>query len=83
LLALQNSNFSQTLYNWKRSNVHKVIAEFEAEAIRKSLREIAGLKSNPNDPENDSITRLLVTGLGSILENFIQKTKTTAHHEDR
>ena len=82
LLALQNGNFAETLYNWKWSNTREAIAKFENEALTKSLQEIVNDKkpltvlrsSTPHEISLHAQTNMLNmmnAGLSAILTGFM------------
>ena len=81
LLALQNGNFAQSLYNWKWDNTRDAIAKFEQEIISKTLKEIVDEQAGPHSQEQLSeatglnaqvdLLNLMNAGLSKILSQFI------------
>lgn len=66
LLALQNKNFAQTLYNWKRQNTQEVIAQFEADIIQENMNQIMN-----HDNKDSNLKSLCNQTLNNILAGFI------------
>lgn len=75
LLALQNSNFAETLYNWKRENVQSVISNFEAEMIKRTLLEIVEGEKLPPPGDPQALRALVLTMLRQTLTRFAEATK--------
>jgi len=75
LLALQNSNFAETLYNWKRENVQRVISEFEAEMIKRTLLEIVEGEEPPPPGDPQALRTLVLKMLRQTLTQFTAVTK--------
>ena len=77
LLALQNSNFAETLYNWKRENVQSVISNFEAEMIKRTLLEIVQTENIPPPGDPEALRALVLTMLRQTLVRFAAATKAS------
>jgi hypothetical protein len=77
LLALQNSNFAETLYNWKRENVQSVISNFEAEMIKRTLLEIVQTENIPPPGDPEALRALVLTMLRQTLMRFAAATKAS------
>jgi hypothetical protein len=83
LLALQNGNFAQMLYNWKWGNTREIISKFEQEIISKTLKEIVDeettpLRAVPDEPvlghearAQANMLKLMNAGIGKILTAFM------------
>jgi hypothetical protein len=83
LLALQNGNFAETLYNWKWGNTRDIISKFEQEIISKTLKEIVDEESTPlrvvpNAPvlgfeahAQANLLKLMNASIGKILTAFM------------
>ncbi len=74
LLALQNKNFAQTLYNWKRENTQEVISNFETEIIQESLNEIVDTDRDPSRQSN--LKSLCNQILNKVIGTFINNQGT-------
>ncbi len=77
LLALQNSNFAEALYNWKRENVQSVISNFEAEMIKRTLLEIVQTGNIPPPDDPEALRALVLTMLRETLTRFTAATKVS------
>lgn len=77
LLALQNNNFAETLYNWKRENTQQAIAAFEEEIIRKTLEEIV----NEGTPVPLPPIQLVNRSLSKILSEFVKHNNISKSYE--
>lgn len=77
LLALQNNNFAETLYNWKRENTQQAIAAFEEEIIKKSLLEIV----NEENALPMAPLQLVNRSLHKILSEFVKHNNLSKSYE--